>query len=562
MTTLDLKNFSQRINELLSIHTPIIWVVTREEAIAEKAVVREVMRTNSAQHFYYCDDNGGFQMDPFSLKPSTAQVVADNDNGPMEFGNESYGGDFEGYPPTIMLSSAFKLLQDAPDNICLILRDTHELFGRPEPQRAFVDIFLREHRKEGVQHSVVVITPENEVPTQLADITELVELPLMDEKENLVMVAKWAKQNGHPLTKAEAYMAGRCATGLTTTQVEHALADGVHRTGKVDMKIINDTRIQAIKRSSVLTYIEPKKTLDDIGGHEKLKDWIREVKACMTPEAEMAHVKPSKGYVSVGQAGTGKTAMAEAVANELGVPFIIFDLSKVMGGIVGQSETTTRRAFETIKAIGSCVVLVDEIDKQLAGVGKDSHSVADGGTIMRVFDVILQNLQNNAGQFYILTANNIEKLPAPLMRSGRVDRKWYFSFPSEEERKDIFNIYFKQAEKDVKASVVSYAARMADHFTGAEIETAVNNMVRIGFLDHSPITSDVAMRGIEEVSSIWRNNREEVDKLFEYAQKNNIPATSSGEGKKIVMDERAKRRCAVMASAMDDDSEDDTAEGM
>ena len=245
----------------------------------------------------------------------------------------------------------------------------------------------------------------------------------------------------------------------------------------------------------------------------------------------------------------------------LGVPFIIFDLSKIMGGIVGQSEQMARRAFETIKAIGSCVVLVDEVDKQLAGIGSGA-SVSDGGTIARVFDVILSNMQSNQGQFYILTANDISKLPSPLMRSGRLDRKWYFSFPSEEERKDIFNIYFKQAEKDVKASVVSYAARMADHFTGAEIETAVNNMVRIGFLNHSPITSDVAMRGIEEVSSIWRNNREEVDKLFEYAQKNNIPATSSGEGKKIVMDERTKRRCAVMASAMDDDNEDDTAEGM
>ena len=240
------------------------------------------------------------------------------------------------------------------------------------------------------------------------------------------------------------------------------------------------------------------------------------------------------------------------------VPFIIFDLSKIMGGIVGQSEQTARRAFEIIKAIGACVVLIDEADKQFAAVD-GSSPVNDGGTIKRVFDVVLQSMQNNASQFYILTANDISKLPSPLMRSGRLDRKWYFSFPSEEERKDIFNIYFKQADKEVESTVVDYAARMADHFTGAEIETAVNNMVRISFLRKTDITNAVALRGINEVSSVWKNNREEVDKLFEYAQKNGIPSTSSSGKKKTIMDEEAKRRCAIFDNALENF---DAAEGV
>ena len=277
----------------------------------------------------------------------------------------------------------------------------------------------------------------------------------------------------------------------------------------------------------------------------------------MTPEAEKAGVKAAKGYVSVGIAGTGKTAVAEAIANEMNVPLIIFDLSRVMGGIVGQSEQTARRAFETIESIGHCVCLIDECDKQFAGASSAVTGVADGGTIARVFDVVLQNLQKNAGQFYILTANDISKLPSPLMRAGRLDKKWFFGFPSEEDRKGIFRIYFKAADKAVSDDVVNRAARLADHFTGAEIETAVNNMVRISFLQKSGITQDVAAQGVSEVSSVYATNREEVDELLDYARKNGIPSTSSETYQKknniAPLDEKRKRRLEAIDKAMGGD---------
>ena len=552
---MNLKAFSKRINELLAIKTPMIWVVTREEAIAEKAVVKEAVRGNVASHFYYCDSNDGSLMDPITLKPSTAKNASD---GISAFENEMGSEEFNYSAEVHGLMPCLSLLSRAPESVCLVIRNAEEIWQQPNAQRAIFNICMRGNHPDNVYSPIIMITPEKSVPDMLKDFTESIELPLMDEKENLMLIAPWAMKHNVPLTKQEAFHVARCATGLTTTQVMHALEDGVHQTGKVDADIINETRTQVIKQSNVLTYVEPKKTLDDIGGHEFLKDWIREVKACMTPEALAAHVKPSKGFIASGIAGTGKTAIAEAIAHEMGVPFIIFDLSKIMGGIVGQSEQTTRRAFEIIKAIGACVVLIDEADKQFAAVD-GSSPVNDGGTIKRVFDVVLQSMQNNASQFYILTANDISKLPSPLMRSGRLDRKWYFSFPSEEERKDIFNIYFKQADKEVESTVVDYAARMADHFTGAEIETAVNNMVRISFLRKTDITNAVALRGINEVSSVWKNNREEVDKLFEYAQKNGIPSTSSSGKKKTIMDEEAKRRCAIFDNALENF---DAAEGV
>lgn len=507
----------------------MLWVVTQEEKIAERALVKEVMRLNLAQHYYFCDTNGGAMMDPLSLLPATAQNANDLDDMFAEG-----DGSFQ-YPPTVpSLASVLVMLRDAPESTMLVIRNADDVSRNPGAQRAIFDICMRDDHKNGIYHPIVMISPDNEVPAMLRDFTTSIELPLMTESENLMPIASWAAKHNAKLTREEAETAARAATGLTTTQVTHALEDSFHREKKIDPKIINNLRVEKIKQSSVLTYIEPKKTLDTVGGHDRLKSWIKEVKACMTPEAQKAHVKAAKGYVSVGLAGTGKTAIAEAIASEMNVPFIIFDLSKIMGGIVGQSETTARRAFEIIKAVGSCVVLLDECDKQLAGAGSNVTGVSDGGTIARVFDVVLQNLQENAGQFYILTANDISKLPSPLMRAGRLDRKWFFGFPSVNERKDIFRIYFKQAEKEVSDDLVSYAARCADHFTGAEVETAVNNMVRISFLQHSVISKKTILQGIDEVSSIYETNREEVDELLDYARKNGIQSTSSGGETKTV----------------------------
>ena len=551
---MNLSTFSNRISELLAIQTPMIWVVTQEEKIAEAAVVKEIMKANIVEHYYYCDTNGGFMMDPLSLKPSTAQIASDMED---QFAAMERGESFQ-YPDSVAgMDTALGVLRDAPEATALILRNVNDVFSQPNAQRALFNVCMRQEHKDGLYHPIIMISPDNEVPMMLRDFTTLIDLPLMTEKEKLAIIAGLAGKQGIEITKEEALTAARAATGLTTTQVVHAIKDSVHQTEKIMPSIINELRVQKIKQSSVLTYVEPKKTLDTVGGHDRLKKWVREVKACMTPEAEKAGVKAAKGYVSVGIAGTGKTAVAEAIANEMNVPLIIFDLSRVMGGIVGQSEQTARRAFETIESIGHCVCLIDECDKQFAGASSAVTGVADGGTIARVFDVVLQNLQKNAGQFYILTANDISKLPSPLMRAGRLDKKWFFGFPSEEDRKGIFRIYFKAADKAVSDDVVNRAARLADHFTGAEIETAVNNMVRTSFLQKSGITQDVAAQGVSEVSSVYATNREEVDELLDYARKNGIPSTSSETYQKknniAPLDEKRKRRLEAIDKAMGGD---------
>ncbi len=530
-----LSKLKEELEHLYRIKTPLIWIATREEELAERAAVSVAAKLHLSDYYYYIATNGGARMDPITLRKSH---IVQNQSLEDAFQNDAAYH----FPEALVnMPAALTEISRASAPFMLIVRNCEDVFTSPVAQRGFYDVCARHIHGDGIYHPIVMISPTRNVPDMLRDFTTTVELPLMDESENFMAICKWLQATGHKVRKEDALQAARAATGLTSIEIKHALNMSWEKTGTLSANIINDVRIEVIKQSNVLTYVEPKKTMETVGGHNMLKQWIYEAKRCMTPEAKAAGVDECQGFLAAGLPGTGKTAMAEAIANYFGVPLIVFDLSKIMGGIVGQSEQTARRAFETIKAIGRCVVLIDECDKQFSGC-ESSASTSDGGTIKRVFDVVLQNLNSNMQQFYILTANDISKLPAALTRAGRLDAKWHFSFPTVNERKDIFEIYLKEKNKTVSNDLLDYAARITENFTGAEIKTAVKNIVRQAFLKNSEITQFLILDGVSQITPVYKTNPEEVEELERYAVEHKIPATSSEIKKSSQLSTKTEKR--------------------
>ena len=59
--------------------------------------------------------------------------------------------------------------------------------------------------------------------------------------------------------------------------------------------------------------------------------------------------------------GVGKTLTANWLAQKLGVPFYVLDLTAVMSSYLGKSGNNLRAALDFAKK-GPCVLLLDEID--------------------------------------------------------------------------------------------------------------------------------------------------------------------------------------------------------
>ena len=69
------------------------------------------------------------------------------------------------------------------------------------------------------------------------------------------------------------------------------------------------------------------------------------------------------GYLLCGPVGTGKTFLVECLAGEAGVPVV--KLKNFRDRWVGSSEGNLEKIFRLVRALGRCMVFIDEADQTL-----------------------------------------------------------------------------------------------------------------------------------------------------------------------------------------------------
>lgn len=214
--------------------------------------------------------------------------------------------------------------------------------------------------------------------------------------------------------------------------------------------------------------------------------------------------------------------MAEALASKMSVPLIKLSLSRVMDRLVGNSEKKIDQALRVAKAVAPCILLIDEVEKALGGVSSSSNT--DGGTLSRVFSSILQFLNdNNSGVFVVMTSNDVSQLPPELTRSGRLDAHWYFTLPTEEERREIFAIHLSKVGRSVSDEILNKAIEESENYTGAEIEEIVKVTMRKAFArfrkdGNRDITEEDFMSATKEVIPLYNSSKEKIMWLDDWAK--------------------------------------------
>jgi SpoVK/Ycf46/Vps4 family AAA+-type ATPase len=112
-----------------------------------------------------------------------------------------------------------------------------------------------------------------------------------------------------------------------------------------------------------------------------------------------------RSILLAGISGCGKTLTPKALAWEWRCPLVRFDFGALKGKYVGQSEGNLRKAINTIDSLGPCIVLVDEIEKALAGA---TQGAADGGVSADALGTFLGWMNDRTSQaFVVATANDI-----------------------------------------------------------------------------------------------------------------------------------------------------------
>ena len=263
-----------------------------------------------------------------------------------------------------------------------------------------------------------------------------------------------------------------------------------------------------------------KESLDDIGGLERLKQWLRR-KAKIFKSLEQAEkfgVDIPKGVLIVGMPGCGKSLNAKAAAKLFDVPLLRLDMGRIMGKYVGESEANMRRAIALAEAISPCVLWIDELEKAFAGTGGEGGSAEVTTRLFGTFLTWLQEKESLA--FVVATANDITKMPPELLRKGRFDEIFYVALPKNEERRTIFSIHIrKRRPDDVQAINLDKLVSLTTGYSGADIEGVVRDSVEEAFTQGKDriTTQDIeaAIKDTHSLSEIMKDSLDKMAKVYQ-----------------------------------------------
>ena len=116
----------------------------------------------------------------------------------------------------------------------------------------------------------------------------------------------------------------------------------------------------------------------------------------------IAHgIAPRRTLLLVGPPGTGKTATAEALADEMGRQLATVNLSTVVSSFLGETAKNLQAIFEAASR-EQWVVLFDEFDT----IAKERADSSDHGELKRVVTAFLQQLDRFRGPSVLVAASN------------------------------------------------------------------------------------------------------------------------------------------------------------
>jgi ATPase family associated with various cellular activities (AAA) len=221
------------------------------------------------------------------------------------------------------------------------------------------------------------------------------------------------------------------SAGLTRQEAEGAFALSLARHDALRPDAVWEIKAQSLKKQNLLSLYRGGDTFAQLGGMESLKDFCRRA---LQPGRSVK----ARGALLLSPPGCGKSAFCRCLGNEVGRPVLSLDIGRLMGSLVGQTESNIRQALQIAEAMAPSILFVDELEKGLSGV----NGSGDSGVSTRLFGSLLTFLaDHDSDVFFIGTANDIRRLPPEFTRAERLDGVFFVDLPTPEQRRAIWKLY-------------------------------------------------------------------------------------------------------------------------
>lgn len=421
----------------------------------------------------------------------------------------------------------------------------HIMAERPNPEM-FQQLIVLAHalpRHKMDRRVILIVPPSFTMPAELRELIPVIDhaAPSVDELADVIdgTVQDMSEIAGDYLPEMKDSVLlelAQASVGMIVPELENAVSrvifqaaiDKTERSVEDLRRSLLEEKAQMVKRHvalEVMDAVDP----ESVGGLGRLKQWVKDRKNAMSPEAWAQGVDKPKGVALIGPPGTGKSLSGKVMGSILGVATIRFDISAVFGGLVGSSESSMREALMMLEGLAPCVVLLDEIDKVVS-----RGATGDAGVSKKVLGLLLTFMQeSDAPIFWAPTLNRIDDMPAEFLRPGRIDEVFGISVPSEQEREEIFTIHMRKRHVDLAEGGLSdnmgEIIANTNQFVGAEIEQICKAARLRAFNDDRAVNLDDVLEAAAALRPLAVKMKDQFDTMKEWCETHAAPANDAGQ---------------------------------
>jgi SpoVK/Ycf46/Vps4 family AAA+-type ATPase len=399
------------------------------------------------------------------------------------------------------------------------LKDFHEpLRESAEVRRRLRDVYetCLDQRKFVVISSAVRFVPE-----ELDRSILFVELRPPDAVE----LAEFVRDETGEVREELLQPVARALQGLTLDEARYALRRALAaspRLGPESIPAVLEEKRLLVNRSGYVEFIAGGTKLDEVGGLDGLKKWLRERRKLFELRDDISLEIVPKGVLFMGIPGCGKSLTVKAIASYFNLPLYRVDMIEIFSGRHGKPEGVFVQACRMLEDMAPAVLWFDEIEMGIT-------STESSGEQGRIFAFFLTWMQEKArGLFVAATANRIDLLPAEMIRKGRFDEVFFVDLPTEEEQIEIFKIHLRRRGVDPAQFDLNQLLQFTVGWTGAEIEQSVISAVTKARLEERDVVEKDLIGIAAKLVPLSRTMKEQINHIRGWAFERAIRATPVG----------------------------------